>query len=186
MDLSAGVLRYTLSSVRATNVQGSSGLPDAPGFSVSLTLTSPFVSRIKPDVQPSHPSSTYAVPVSSCLLVSSSPVSPSTPLSDFPFLGSSQTGESFPLFHVLRSSSGLPLGHLNPFALGRSVSRVLVIQFPNISKLRDDAILVKASTYVMSQDLSQVPSLVGSPVISISHRSLNSSKGTGYATDFVS
>ena len=50
---------------------------------------------------------------------------------------SSRTGESFPLFHVLRRSYGLSLGQLNPFSLYRSVVRVLGIPFPDISKLRD-------------------------------------------------
>ena len=78
---------------------------------------------------------TQAISVSSCSPVSPSPIPPSPPSSDFPLLGSSRTGESFPLFHVLRSSSGLPLGQLNPFALRRSVACVLGIQFPDISKL---------------------------------------------------
>ena len=38
----------------------------------------------------------------------------------------------------------------------------------------------------MRQAIFRVSSLVGSPVISTPHRSLNSSKGTVYAVDFVS
>ena len=79
--------------------------------------------------------STHAIHVTSYSPVSSSPVTPPLPLSDFPLLGSSRTGESFTLFHVLRSSSGLPLEQLNPFALRRSVARVLGVQFLDISKL---------------------------------------------------
>ena len=58
-------------------------------------------------------------------------------------LGSSQTSESFPLFHVLCIYSDL----LNSFALCRSVARVLGVQFPDISKLHHGAILFKISTY---------------------------------------
>ena len=54
----------------------------------------------------------------------------------------SHTGDSFLLFHILRSSSGLSLRHLNPFLLGCSVNRVLGILFPDISKLRDCATLI--------------------------------------------
>ena len=53
-----------------------------------------------------------------------------------PFLGSSRCSTFF-------NFSGLPLGQLNPLALRCSVTRVLGIPFPNISKLRDGAILIK-------------------------------------------
>ena len=106
--------------------------------------------------RPSHPSSTPVLPFVPCTSVSSS-VPSSTPLSDFPLLGSPRTGESLPLFHVLRSSSGLPLGQLNPFALRRSVVRLLDIPSPDI-KLRDGAILIKTPTSTMSQALSRVSS----------------------------
>ena len=128
-------------------------------------MTSSSNHWIVSDVCPTHPSSTSAMPVASCPPVSS-PVSSSTPLSDFPFLGSSRTGESFPLFYILHSSSSLPLGQLNPFALWRSVARVLAIPFPDISKLRDGAIPAKTPSFAMSQAVSRVSSLVGAPVIS--------------------
>ena len=70
-------------------------------------------------------------------------------------------GESFLLFHILRSSSGLPLGHLNHFSLRRSVARVLCIPFPNISKLCDGAIFVKIPMSTMSQASSSVSSVAG-------------------------
>ena len=101
-------------------------------------------------------------------------------------MGSSRTGDSFPLFHVLRSSSGLPLRQLYPFALRLSVDRVLDIQFPDISKLRDCAILVKTPIFTMRQALSRVSSLIGAPVVLEPHRSLNSSKGTLYSVEYVS
>ena len=41
MALSTGALRNTLSSAQTTDFQGSSGLPDVPGTSVSLAATSP-------------------------------------------------------------------------------------------------------------------------------------------------
>ena len=82
-------------------------------------------------------------------------------------LGSSRTGESFPLFHVLRSSSGLPLSQLNPFALCRSVPCLLGIPFPDISKLRDGASLAKTPPFVMNQVLFRVSFLGGAPVVSI-------------------
>ena len=80
-----------------------------------------------------------------------------------------RVGEYFPLFHVIRNSSGLLLGQLNPFALRRSVARVLGIQFSDISKLREDAILTRSPTNAMSQALSRVSSLVGAPMISTLH-----------------
>ena len=95
-------------------------------------------------------------------------------------------GESFLLFHILRSSSILLLDQLNPFALHRSVVLVLGIPFPDISKLRDSAILVKTPTSAMSQALSRVSSLIGAPVVSTHHRSLYSFKGLVYVVDFVS
>ena len=79
--------------------------------------------------------------------VFSSSVPSSTPLSDFLLLGSSRTSESFPLFSILRSFSSLPLGPLNPFTLRRSVAHKLDISLPNINKLRDVAILVKAPLF---------------------------------------
>ena len=90
------------------------------------------------------------------------------------------------MFYVLCSSSGLPLGQLNPFSLRRSVARALGIPFPDISKLRDGAILVKTPTSAISPALPRVSSLVGAPVISNPLRSLNSSKGIVHAVDFVS
>ena len=125
-------------------------LSEGEGTGVSSSQATPP----SPDVSTSV--STHAFPVT-C----SSPVPPSAPPSDFPLLGCSRTGGSCPLFHVLRSSSGLPLGQLNPFALRRSLARVLGIQFPDISKLRDGAILVKTPTFAMSQALSRVSSLIG-------------------------
>ena len=150
-------------------------LSEGEGAGVSGSQATPP----SPDVSPSV--SAHGIPVT-C----SSSVPPSAPPSDFPLLGCSRTGGSFPLFHVLRSSSGLPLGQLNPFALRRSVARVLGIQFPDISKLRDGAILVKTPTFAMSQALSRVSSLIGAPVVSEPHRSLNSSKGTLYSVEYTS
>ena len=66
------------------------------------------------------------------------------------------------------------------------MARELGIQFPDISKLRDGAILVKTPTFAMSQALSRVSSLIGAPVVSEPHRSLNSSKGTLYSVEYVS
>ena len=50
VDLFAGALRGILSSARAGDVQGSSGLPGVSGPSVSLAVTSHSVPRIVPDV----------------------------------------------------------------------------------------------------------------------------------------
>ena len=47
------------------------------------------------------------------------------------------------------------------------MARVLVIHFPNISKLRDGVVLVKTSTFAMSQALSRVLSLVRAAVVSV-------------------
>ena len=162
MDLSAGALYDILSSVRAGDFQVSSVLPGVSGPLISLAVTSSSFPRIVPDVRPSHPSSTPPISVAPYLPVPSSSF-PSTPLS---LLGSSRTGESFPLFYILFSSSGLPLGQLNPFALCLSVTHVLAIPFPDTRKLHDIAILVKTRTHAMSQALSRVSSLVGAPVIS--------------------
>ena len=152
-----------MSSARIEDVQVSSGLTGVSGPSVSPVGTSSSVLRIVSDVRPSHTSATPAMPVVTSLPVFSSSVPSPTPLSDFPLLGSSRTGESFPLFHVLRSSSGLPLGQLNPFALCRSVACVLGIPFPDLSKLRDGCILVKTPIFAMSHAFSCVSSLVGLP-----------------------
>ena len=57
LDLSVGALHDILSSARAGDVQGSSWLPGVSGPSISLAVTSPSVSRVLPDVRPSHPSS---------------------------------------------------------------------------------------------------------------------------------
>ena len=63
---------------------------------------------------------------------------------------------------------------------------VLGIQFPDISKLRDNALLIISPTFAMSQALSRVSPLMGAPVVSEPHRSLNSSKGTLYSVEDVS
>ena len=85
MELSAGALHDILSPARSGDIQGSSGLAGVSDPSVSLEVTSPSVSRIVPDVRPSHPfSSNPGIPVAPRFLVSSSSVPPSTPLSDFP------------------------------------------------------------------------------------------------------
>ena len=70
-------------------------LPSISGLSVSLTETSSSIPRIVSDVRPSHSSSTPPIPVAPCPPVSSFSLPPSIPLSDFPLLGSSRTGESF-------------------------------------------------------------------------------------------
>ena len=119
-------------------------------------MTSSSVPRLVSDVRSSNLPFISAVPVDPCLPVSSSSVPSSTLLSDFLLLCSSRICESFLLLQVLRSSSGLSLRHLDPFALRSSVARMLGIQFPDISKLRDGATLVKTPTYAMSQAFSRV------------------------------
>ena len=86
------------------------------------------------------------------------------------------------MFHVLRSSSGLPIGQLNPLTLRHSVARVLGIPIPDISMLRVGAILFKTPT--LTYESGSFPCVVlsggsggfGPP---------RSSKGTVYAFDFV-
>ena len=134
VNLSASVLRDILSSLRAGDVHVSSGLPGVSGPSVSLAVTSSSDSRIVPDVRPSYPYSTPVIPVAPFPPVSSSSVPSSIPPSDFPLLGSFRTGESFPLLHVLCSSSGLPFGQLNPFEL-RSLILASCVMVPPLPYL---------------------------------------------------
>ena len=130
--LSAGALRDILSS----DVQVSFGP------SVFLAATSSPIPWMLLDVRPSHSSSTPALPVAPCSPVSSSSVPSPTPLLDFPLLGSSRTGDSFPLFHILCSSSSLSLGQLNPLALYLSMALMCWAFHSPIFKKKKSCVMV--------------------------------------------
>ena len=60
---------------------------------------------------------------------------------------------------------------------------MLGIKFPDSSKLCGGAILVKKTTFAMTQAFSRVSSLMGALVVWEPHCSLNSSKGTLYSVE---
>ena len=140
-----------MSSARVGDIPVSSGRTGVSGSLVSEAVTSSSVPRLVSDVHSPNDSSTLTVSIDLCYSgissVSSYSVSSSTSLYDFPLLGSSRAGKSFSSFYVFHISSSLPLGQTNPFAVHRSMSRVLWNQFPDIGKLRDNEILVKDSYF---------------------------------------
>ena len=110
------------------------------------------------------------------------------PSPDFPAFPShrpSQPASGFREFFVLRTSGDTPLTECNIFRVHDGlVSRCPGPDMP-VSRQRDGSLLVRALTASQSAALEELTSLAGHSVSSAPHGSLNTSKGTVYAPEFL-